>query len=88
MFGAVRAEMIATTEVTRAMSEAEHLYKRELDERNAQTVERWLTSEDERVCDICGPLDHTLREVWGQQFPDGPPAHINCRCRVNIERAR
>jgi hypothetical protein len=87
MFGAVRAEMIATTEVTTAMSQATAMYKEELDKRGQLTVERWLTAEDERVCEVCGPLDHTLREEWGQQFPGGPPAHVNCRCQVALERA-
>ncbi len=38
----------------------------------------WLTSGDERVCPICGPLAN-------QQFQVGdgpiPPLHTNCRCQ-------
>lgn len=87
MFGEVRARMIATTEITRARSQAAMMYRKELEARGVRTVERWLTAEDERVCAICGPLDHTTREVWGAQFPEGPPAHVNCRCGVVIETA-
>jgi hypothetical protein len=31
-------------------------------------------------CPICGPLDGTPESVWGAEFPDGPPAHVRCRC--------
>jgi hypothetical protein len=88
MFGEVRAQMIATTEITRAQSEAAAMYKRELDKRGVETVERWVTAEDERVCEICGPLDNTTRDEWGQKFPDGPPAHPGCRCGRVVESAK
>jgi len=45
-----------------------------------QEVE-WLTEQDDRLCEICGPLD-------GQRFPINstllPPndSHVNCRCTV------
>jgi len=87
MFGAQRAETIAATEVTRALSQAHNYYARELEKRNIPIQERWLTAEDERVCPVCNPLDHTLKDVWGVEFPDGPPAHPNCRCEVVIEHA-
>lgn len=38
----------------------------------------WLTEEDDRTCEICGPLD-------GKKFPIGTmnaPAHVNCRCTI------
>lgn len=41
---------------------------------------RWSTRQDERVCPICGPLDGQPMKVWRRYFPDGPPAHDNCRC--------
>jgi SPP1 gp7 family putative phage head morphogenesis protein len=44
----------------------------------------WSTSEDERVCDICGPLDGTVIGMDGQFDVSGgidvPPAHVSCRC--------
>ena len=79
-------------------------YKKPLEKRMAEqhfsTVTRWLTSEDDEVCLICGPADHKLRDVpindvaggwdnqsWGERFPDGPPAHKGCRCKTVVERA-
>lgn len=47
--------------------------------REAGIIEvEWLTEEDDKTCDICGPLD-------GQRFPIGtvhPPGHPNCRCTI------
>lgn len=36
-------------------------------------------------CAICGPLHGTPDSEWGGDFPDGPPAHPNCRCRTDLE---
>ena len=88
IFGPVRAQMIATTEVTRAMAQATNLYQRLARERGYEVHRRWLTAEDEKVCEICGPLDHKLEEVWMAEFPDGPPAHVNCRCQIVVEWAK
>jgi hypothetical protein len=85
LFGKARAQMIAATETTRAQSQAIAMYRKELDEHGIAVTERWLTAEDERVCEICGPLDHETEDVWRAQFPDGPPAHVNCRCQTAIE---
>jgi len=38
----------------------------------------WQTSGDEKVCEICGPLDGKAEDEWDD--PEGPPAHVNCRC--------
>lgn len=46
----------------------------------------WLTAEDERVCDICRPLDN-VEVPLNVQFPGGvrtTPAHPNCRCDVAL----
>ena len=87
-FGEVRAALIATSEATRAMSHATDQYKEELRERGLSPVVRWLTEEDEKVCDLCGPLDHLPEEKWRDQYPDGPPAHPGCRCRTVVELKR
>lgn len=53
--------------------------------------DRWLTERDGSVCPICRPLHLKKRDVWEAQFPDGPPAHPNCRCEivyVNLSGAR
>lgn len=42
----------------------------------------WHTEKDERVCPICSPLDRQRFEAWAERFPNGPPAHPNCRCHL------
>jgi SPP1 gp7 family putative phage head morphogenesis protein len=83
-FGEVRAEMIATTETTRAYSEATNEVQQLLNESGVQMTRIWHTKNDERVCPICGPLDGTPEAVWSQEFPDGPPAHPRCRCGLGL----
>lgn len=76
VFGRVRAEMIAATEITRIFAEA-----------NTQAwmstgfvnKVQWQTSQDERVCPICGPRAGRLYDINGG---DKPPAHVRCRCWV------
>ena len=87
-FGEVRAEMIAVTEVTRAYSEATNSYQEMLRESGLNFVRVWQTSDDEKVCEICGPLDGKTEAVWADQFPSGPPAHVNCRCWTTLQYVR
>ncbi len=76
LFGPDRAELIAVTEATRAFAEGNRLAWQE-----SGMVDgiRWMTTNDDLVCDICGPLD-------GVQMPldsvDIPPAHPRCRCWI------
>jgi len=85
-FGPVRAEMIAVTETTRAYSmatnEMAELLRAETPELAVTKV--WNTMMDEYVCQICGPIEGAPEEVWAQDFPSGPPAHVNCRCSTSI----
>ena len=65
-FGAVRSEMIAITEVTRAYSmgtnETQRLLQAETPELETMLV--WNTMQDERVCPICGPLEGAPKSEW------------------------
>ena len=79
IFGPVRAEMIARTEVTRAAVEGERATVREIEKEGIRMVEVWQTRNDEIVCPICGPR-HGKREGDGWTKNDGPPAHPRCRC--------
>jgi len=53
-------------------------------------MREWMTSEDERVCPICGPMNEqptSLKDPY--LLPDGntvqhPPAHVSCRCTERI----
>jgi hypothetical protein len=80
-YSPVRAEMIAITETTRAAVEGERALVNQLEkETGVRMTPIWQTSNDERVCPICGPKH-------GQPITDGkyPPAHPNCRCWVTYE---
>jgi len=77
MFGSVRAEMIARTEVTRAASEGEQGVARELAAQGIEMQPVWLTREDEIVCPICGPKAN--KPIEDNNYP---PAHPRCRCWI------
>jgi SPP1 gp7 family putative phage head morphogenesis protein len=77
-FGPVRAQMIAVTETTRAYSQANRVTQEMLREMGIETVLIWQTEKDDKVCDICGPLDGLPEPEWGGVGE--PPAHVNCRC--------
>jgi hypothetical protein len=80
-YSPVRAEMIAVTETTRAAVEGERALVDALQkESGIAMVPIWQTSNDERVCPICGPKH-------GKPITDGqyPPAHPRCRCWVTYE---
>jgi SPP1 gp7 family putative phage head morphogenesis protein len=75
-----RAELIASTEVTRAYAEGNRQAYRAS---GVVDMVEWRTSEDERVCPICGPLAGKEAPLGGT-FDGGlfPPAHPRCRCWV------
>lgn len=83
-FGEQRAEAIATTEVTRAYSEAQNAYQAMMDEQGILMEREWSTSSDELVCVVCGPLEGKPEGIWASEFPKGPPAHPNCRCGLSL----
>jgi SPP1 gp7 family putative phage head morphogenesis protein len=78
LFDPQRARLIAATEVTRAYFEGNVTAWRES---SVVAAMEWRTSQDERVCPVCGPL-HGRRVPMGNAFEGGllPPAHPNCRC--------
>jgi HK97 family phage portal protein len=83
VFGAQRAEMIATTEITRAYSEGTEIARQILADAGVQRVHVWRTAADELVCDICGPRNGRRQgDGWDQL----PPAHVNCRCWTTLEK--
>ncbi len=82
LYGPVRAEMIAVTEVTRAITEGELAIIRDLERQGIRMLARWQTQEDERVCPICSPRNEQLQ---GEGWYDTPPAHPRCRCWITYE---
>ena len=103
VFSPRRAEAIAATEVTRAITQGETAARFEIyadDPENRAgfqggetppiiisdgLVAIWQTEEDGRVCPLCGPLNGKPARDWIGQFPQGPPAHVNCRCWLIYE---
>lgn len=82
-----RLNAIAITEVTRASSYAEHavvFFFRQ--DKSLRLIPVWITVEvapgvpAASVCPICEPFDRHGPEVYGGEFPFGPPAHTGCRC--------
>jgi SPP1 gp7 family putative phage head morphogenesis protein len=76
-----RAEMIAHTEIARAVSAAS------IDRYSDAGVTRteWLTAPDERVCAVCRANRDAGPVPSGDLFPSGvpsPPGHPHCRCAV------
>jgi len=91
IFGPSRASMIAITETTRAASEGRLITMREIEKSGVQTEATWLTAMDEKVCEICLPLNNMVealprigdepRWIHPSMGDIGrPPAHVNCRC--------
>jgi len=79
LFDSRRAKQIAITEVTRAAVQAEVATVNilEAEYRFLNFKPFWITANDDRVCEICGPRH--MKEIDGEDFP---PAHVNCRCEV------
>lgn len=73
IFGQARADMIATTEVTRVYAEGN---QEAWESTGVVSAVTWHTAEDELVCDICDPLDGT--EIGIGDIDALPPAHVNC----------
>ncbi len=83
-FGEVRADMIAMTETTRAFAEATNETQDLLKESGIKMERVWKTSADEVVCPICAPLNGQPESEWADEFPDGPPGHVSCRCWLTL----
>ena len=75
MFNKLRAERIATTEVTRLFAMG---HKAAWEQTGYVKEFRYMTANDERVCEICGPRHNKVFPL--SELPDLIPAHVNCRC--------
>ena len=84
-FNEYRASMIAVTETTRAYAMAMNQYQEMLSHEGLKMERIWQTNNDELVCPICGPLNQQPEKRWSADFPDGPPAHVNCRCFLTLK---
>lgn len=85
LFDPQRARTIAITETTNAATQSELATVNYLEATYPSLHFKgiWITANDDRVCDICGPKH-------GKEITDGdyPPAHVNCRCEVEYENQK
>lgn len=84
-FGRQRAEDISITETTTASSRAESAAKEIVAETGNEIQGTWVTENDDRVCPVCAPLHDQPESVWRPRFPNGPSAHVRCRCWLRWE---
>lgn len=83
IFGNRRMDGIAVNETTQAQyAGGDNLIRATV---GISQKDRWFTRSDRHVCSVCSPLHRTLRDVWERDFPQGPPAHPNCRCWIEFE---
>lgn len=75
MFGKNRAEMIASTEITRAFQSGNVASWK-----SSGVVDKFIynTVFDERVCPICEPLNNQEFDLDDNEH--SPPLHVRCRC--------
>jgi len=82
LFDKQRATTIAITETTNAATQSEMAMVNYLEATypTIHFVGYWITANDDRVCDICGPKHGKIIED-----AEYPPAHVNCRCEVEYD---
>jgi len=85
MFGDLRAQRIAFTEPTRAAAQQMNALQQLATQRGINTQRVWRIINDLEVCDECIDLDGTNETEWSAKYPDGPPAHVNCRCVIILQ---
>ena len=91
-FNEERALRIAVTETTRIYAKGQMIAAQELKEQypDVRIIKTWFTDNDDKVCEICGPLhgmtidvDEPFYDIEDDLYQDGnPPAHVNCRCWI------
>jgi SPP1 gp7 family putative phage head morphogenesis protein len=88
-----RALLIARTETIAASNAGQQELWRQAVENGllrGNELQRWSVAHDERLCDVCRPLDGVVVPL-GAKFQTslgpvtGPPAHPNCRCAVVMQ---
>lgn len=88
-----RADMIARTEIGAAQSYGQWELWQQARDANLIPLDAmriWMTAKDERVCDVCGPMNGQVASIDGVWFtPNGPvhyptEIHPNCRCASGL----
>lgn len=91
------AELIASTETTRAAVESELAQAQELSKTGVIMIPVWQTCNDSLVCDICKSFHDKRADIYelgkrpkwiykktGKEYSP-PPCHEGCRCWINHE---
>ena len=78
--GATSVTTIASQTEMRARNRIKNIYDVDL-------VGYWRLDYTSNFCQQCVGLSQTPDWVWAIQFPEGPPAHPNCRCGIQWERS-
>lgn len=84
-----RARTIARTEIVQAHNRGRYqAWQEAVDQEflDPRSQKEWVATDDERTCEICGPLDGE-RVQWDEPFSTGddmPDAHPNCRCTAIV----
>lgn len=73
-----RANVMARTEIIAAHAEGQLDSFDELSVKELQVMAEWSTAGDDRVCDLCMPLEGTVMTV--DEARGLLPRHPNCRC--------
>ena len=85
---AERAMDLASSELTRAAAAATNAQQRHMRSQGIAMVRVWSTNNDAHVCAMCQSFDKQSEDVWGTQFPKGPPVHEGCRCDITLRLDR
>ena len=48
---------------------------------------KFVTAHDDRVCEICRPLNGRTWDVNSSKIKQ-PPVHPNCRCILNMDKLK
>jgi len=92
-----RADMITRTEIAAAQSWGQWATWQQMRDEKLIPLDAfriWMTAQDERVCDVCGPMNRQVTSLDGQwDTPNGPVTlptdiHPNCRCAMGITFSR
>ncbi len=84
IFGPSRSANVATTETTRAITAG--AVRAAQDNPQYQAGELgiyWRLGPNENHCPLCSRVADTESKSWGQ-YSDGPPAHPNCGCYLEL----
>lgn len=98
IFGPDRDANIAATETTQAQTAGTNGARGQIERFGMTTSVLWVTEKDGRVCPICSPLHRRPMSEWEELLPveligqivaqGGPPAHVNCRCYLQVDLIR